>query len=192
MPELHENEAPQIEKRACGNPLHAEFESAIQPHLTKLYRAARRILGSDDLAWDAVQDLLTKLWESGTLPPDESGRWLLRSVRNRSLDVLRQSKRRSRLEGTDAETEKEAEELETLGCRNDPTHRLRLAELREEIRAAVDRLPAEFRDVFELHHRTDRDYSEIGQELGLPAGTVGSRIHRAKALLREKLKPEWN
>jgi len=185
---------PRTTTARCCNAMHRDFERSVKPHLEKMYRAARRILGSDDLAWDAVQDLLVRLWETGRIPPDREGRWLLRSVRNAGLDALRRDRRQRRREGlgtTDTPArERSAEMLEALGCRDDPSHRLRLDELRAKIRTAVERLPDEYRDVFELHRRGDRDYADIASELRLATGTVGSRIHRARAILRRELATE--
>ena len=64
-----------------------------QPHVPRLVHVARRILGSDDLAWDAVQESLILLWHEQHAPGDLVG-WLVRTVVHRSLHHARSRRRR--------------------------------------------------------------------------------------------------
>ncbi len=167
-------------ENACPNGLHDSFERIVNPHIVDLYRLARKVLGTDDLAWDAVQDVLVKLWESETTPPDDRGFWLRRAVWNKSLDLMRQVRRqKDRVEGTE-------EGLESLRCRYDPSHRLRLEEMRRQVFDAIEALPGDFRDALSLYALSELDYDEIARELSVPSGTVRSRIHRARTLLRRE------
>jgi len=170
--EAHENE--------CTNRLHESFDRVVSPHIVGLYRLARRVLGTDDLAWDAVQDVLVKLWESGMTPPDDRGYWLRRAVWNKSLDLLRRVRRqKDRAESSD-------ETIESIGCRYDPSHRLRLEEMRRKVSKAIAALPGDFRDALSMYALDELDYEEIARELRVPAGTVRSRIHRARTILRRE------
>lgn len=170
----------QNETQGCRSRIHSEFEQVVRPHLVSLYRLAASILGPDE-GWDAVQEVLVQVWESGELPPDHVDRWLRRIVWNRSLDILRGT--RARLQRVECREE----ELDRVGCDADPSHELHLADLRRSIQEAVDSLPANFRDVVELHAYGDLDYAQMAEELGLPVGTVRSRLHRARATLQRKL-----
>jgi len=60
-------------------------------------------------------------------------------------------------------------------------------ELRTEIRAAVDDLRVEYREVFVLFHEHGQNYEEIAQAVGRPVGTVKTWLHRARLLLLERL-----
>ncbi len=57
----------------------------------------------------------------------------------------------------------------------------------ELMRNAIDRLPAEFREILTLRHQEDLSYKEIGDILKIPTGTVMSRLARARARLKEYL-----
>ncbi len=61
-------------------------------------------------------------------------------------------------------------------------------EFLEEVREAVGKLPDEFRDAVLLRDMQDMSYEEISEVLGVPPGTVRSRIHRGRLILQEKLK----
>ncbi len=74
-----------------------EFAEAIHPHVSRLVRTARRILGSDDLARDAVQEALITLWRLGPALGDTYG-WLHHVVIHRSLHARRTRARRERHE----------------------------------------------------------------------------------------------
>jgi RNA polymerase sigma-70 factor (ECF subfamily) len=58
---------------------------------------------------------------------------------------------------------------------------------REQLEDAVDRLEEEYRTVFRMHAFEDRSYKQIAEGLGIPMNTVGTRLFRARARLREIL-----
>ena len=55
---------------------------------------------------------------------------------------------------------------------------------------AVGKLPARYREAFELRDLQELSYDEIGEVLGVPVGTVKSRVNRARNLLKDELKPK--
>jgi RNA polymerase sigma-70 factor (ECF subfamily) len=57
----------------------------------------------------------------------------------------------------------------------------------EQVQAAIDALPDEFRVVATLYFLQDLPYKEIAEMLGIPVGTVRSRLHRGRALLQKRL-----
>ena len=139
---------------------------------------ARRILGSDDLAWDAVQDALIALWHAPCDPSDLRG-WLVRTVVHKSRHQARTLARRRRHE--------EAAARERGDEAADPTARLEQAELASSILRAVAGLSPEFRRVFRRCEIDGVGYAVVARELAIPLGTVRSRLHRARALLRLRL-----
>src|SRR5262245_29319224 len=84
--------------RAPARPRALEADaSGLELHLPRLLAVARRILGSDDLAWDAIQEALMCLWHEREEPRDLRG-WLVRTVVHRSLHQVRSLERRRRHE----------------------------------------------------------------------------------------------
>jgi RNA polymerase sigma-70 factor (ECF subfamily) len=152
----------------------------IDTHMPRLHGIARRFLGSDDLAWDAVQDALLCLCEEPAEPRDVRG-WLVRAVVHKSLHHARSRARRRRHEGLAASFRVAMTERET------PAGDLVLADLRACVDNAIALLPRPMRDVVRLHAFDELDYAEIARRLALPIGTVRSRLSRARALLRGQL-----
>ncbi len=170
--------APREPRRSTA--CHFAFPDTAELDLPRLVETARRILGSDDLAWDAVQETLVSLWHQTERPPHLLP-WLLHAVVHRSLHLARTSSRRRRHEGNAARGRSEGSR------RDDP---LRVAvdrEWAERLRRALDRLPEDYRAVYELREREQLEYRAIARRLGVPVGTVRSRLNRCRAALRELL-----
>jgi len=159
-----------------------EFARLVQPHLSGLRAAARRVLGDETAARDVVQDVLIVLWQRGELPA-ELGAWLAATVRLRSLHALRGHGRRRRHEQAVAA-------LHCEECRRfDPQAVAANRELRESLLEAIDTLAWAQRDVFLLREVDGLDYEDIAERLALPVGTVRSRLARARAALQRHLAP---
>src|SRR3954470_24364921 len=143
---------------SSGSPLpcrwHADFAEAVAPLLDRLHRLARRILRSDDLADDAVQDALTSLWREERLPPNTAG-WLCRTVVNRSLHLNR-CRRRRRSHEERASLHRSEFHLDV-----DASRALEVKELGRRIEAAISDLPERFREVFVLREVEHMDYGAI-------------------------------
>jgi RNA polymerase sigma-70 factor (ECF subfamily) len=159
-----------------------DFREVVGPHVTRLVALARNVLRSDDLAWDAVQDGLTALWLEGTRPNDTRA-WLARTVLNRSLHASR-TRRRLRKHETRARERRP----ETVS-RDDPFRILEQEELRSMLAEALGQLGDEYREVIELREYHGLDYTAISETLGIPDGTVRSRLNRARSILRTRLRP---
>lgn len=152
------------------------------------YRVALRITGRPEDALDVVQDSFIRAFDRLGEFQRESGfqTWLLRIVSNRSLDVLRA--RRVRLavplvgEDEDRRPEPVATDRTTV-----PGHELERSELAERLRRAIESLPPDQRAVFALYATGDVTYGEIAEMLGVPIGTVMSRLYHARRRLHEML-----
>lgn len=156
------------------------FAEIVGPRLVRLQRLARKILRSNDLADDAVQEALLSLWREERPPPNLDG-WLVRAVVNRSLHLNRTRQRR-----------RYHEERACLGrSEQDPagdaSRPLETAEIARAIEAALDALPDHLRTVFVLREAEQMDYESIAESLGVPMGTVRSRLHRAREALKAGL-----
>jgi len=155
------------------------FEAAVTPHLPRLVQRARSILGSEDLAWDAVQETLQRLWVQGWLPDDPAGPLMHLVVRS-SLHLLRCDRRRAVHEDVAASFHENC-------CEDDPLAQLEGEEERACLRKAVQGIAQEYRSALELFAFEGHSYAAIAERLSLPIGTVRSRISRGKELLRRRL-----
>lgn len=103
--------------------------------------------------------------------------WLIRLLRNEFIDELRRRKARPQTEFLESDEGAWASEA--------PIDVARLS--MQEILAAVDRLPEEYRTVLSLADIEELSYEEISDALELPLGTVRSRLFRARRLMRRAL-----
>ncbi|MDB4450594.1 RNA polymerase sigma factor [Planctomycetota bacterium] len=163
------------------------FEETISEHVPALHRAARRILPSEDLAWDAVQETLVRAWSYPELP-EQPLPLLLSLIRRSCLHILRCSRRRSDHEFiAAAERTSRCCPMDPEGAAADPAA---TAAERDEIRhmsAMASRLTREHREVLELVAWRGLSYDEAATRLQLPIGTVRSRTSRARAALSQIL-----
>jgi RNA polymerase sigma-70 factor (ECF subfamily) len=142
-------------------------------------RVAARLVGSEDLAWDATQEALLALWNSPE-PPANLSAWLLRAVRYRGLHLLRTRSRQRK-------HERQAAALRPKVSDEEPGDVCQRQEWLRQIEAALGRLPAEQREVFALCELEGKDYAEAAARLEIPVGTVRSRLHRARLALQREL-----
>lgn len=154
-------------------------------------RVAQQILRTEEAAADAVQDAMIKVYRA--LPRFEEGNfrsWLLRIVTNTCYDHLRRQKRRRAL-SLDELTEGSETEA-SLGERaqdivEDPETVALQRERMQLLLAAIDELPAWHRNVVLLIDVHGLDYEEAAEQLGVPLGTVKSRLSRGRSALRDRL-----
>lgn len=154
-----------------------QFAGTVEPVVDHLVRVARRIVASDDLAWEAVQEALVGLWQRDEPPPNPRA-WLIRAVIHRSLHLRRTLLRRREHEARASKIRGE------LSDGDNPLRRLLAEEARTELRDAVAGLARNHRDVIALHMGEGLDYETIAARLNIPIGTVRSRLNRAREALR--------
>lgn len=159
----------------------------MRPHFDRLYRLAWRLTGQKAEAEDLFQELLVKAYgKLDTLARiDEPGSWLSRVMYNLFVDERRRFSRRRLL--TVEEGQMPGDGLAGIAGDEDP---VQLNERREKILAldrALAQLSDEHRIVVLLHDTEGYKLREIQELTGLPVGTVKSRLHRARARLREIL-----
>lgn len=160
----------------------AAFGTLAQRYYSFAVGVAYRMTGNSQLAEDLVQEAFIKAWRK--LPQFRGDcrfrAWLGRIVANTTLDYLR----RQNLERPLDEVV-----LPALPAEDAPLRRLEREELRQWVRQAVLSLPAQCRIALILREYEGLSYREISETLGIPMGTVMSRLHYARQLLREKLAP---
>lgn len=166
-----------------GTPSELQFDQLISPHIPAMLRASRSILGSDDLAWDAVQETLVRIWDRGWLPQDPAA-VLHHLVVRSSLHLLRCRRRRTHHEST---CDGSAEGSHSPCCPEDPIQHLESAEQADLLHEALGKVTREYRVVVEMFELQGMSYESISERLRIPIGTVRSRLSRGRALLRERL-----
>lgn len=152
--------------------------------LDGLYGFALALSRDREAAEDLVQETYARaLAARRRATPEENLRgWLFTILRN----IWKNQRRRQRPEGTD---DIEAMALAAPDAANDPAAALDQRELRERLDDALDALPAPFREVVMLRCVLGFSYQEVAGIVGCPAGTVMSRLARARAQLRLRLGP---
>jgi len=166
----------------------AAFQAEALEHLDSVYRYALALTHDRSEAEDLVQDtFLQALRHWDQFRPGTNARaWLFTICRNL---FLRQRERRAREEPTEAAAlDGIAAANEAFAAPPDAGRALFDApELGDVIRRELDKLPAEYREVVELSDLQDQSYADIAQVLGVPLGTVKSRLFRGRRLLQEAL-----
>src|SRR5436309_2207039 len=146
-----------------------------------LYTVAYRLTGNRDDAEDLVQEVLLRVRRGlETYQPGSMEGWLSRIATNAFLDEKRRQKRRP-LDLLPEEPER------VLPASAGADEALATEVLPDDIQDALRGLPEDYRAAVVLCDVVGLPYQEIGAVLGVPVGTVRSRIHRGRALLREAL-----
>jgi RNA polymerase sigma-70 factor, ECF subfamily len=160
----------------------ASFEETMLPHLGAAHNLARWLLRNEQDAQDVVQEAYLRAFKSfGGFHGSNGRAWLLTIVRNTSYTLLKKNR------AVDLTTTFDEEIHATHHDSASPAAVLEHAEDAELIGKAMDELPAEFREILILRHQEGLSYKEIGEIVKIPAGTVMSRLARARAKLREYL-----
>ena len=180
------SDADVIEKARTGD--HAAFRVLVERYQGRAYRLALRVLRDEEQARDAVQDAFLKVY--GSLHRFE-GRssfytWLYRLVMNLCLDMKRRDRSDRHVEWNE---EQASHVAEGPGSRDfaDPDEQLGRSELRRLVARAIDALPEDARRTIQLREIDGLSYAEIAESLGVPKGTVMSRLHYARRRVRAAL-----
>jgi len=170
-------------------PERAPFEEEALTHADQLYRIALRLSGSPQTAEELVQETYLRAlraWESYR-PGTNLAAWLATILRNVYLDEARKQSRRPAVEVLDDESEYFL--YDQLAGETPPqTHDVDLNRLSgEAILDAIANLPENFREAVVLVDVGDFSYQDAAEILDVPIGTVMSRLHRGRRLLKRAL-----
>jgi len=163
------------------------FERVLRPHMERLYRLAFRLTRNKSEAEDLFQDVLTKTFGQldDLLTVRDAGSWLNRVLYNRFIDNKRRYARQRLV--TVAEANLPQQSIEALAGNSDPVRDIERLDNIMRLKSALDLLSDEHRTVILLHDTEGYKLSEIQKLTGAPIGTIKSRLHRARARLRELL-----
>jgi RNA polymerase sigma-70 factor (ECF subfamily) len=158
------------------------FERTLLPHLDAAYNLARWLTRNGHDAEDVVQAAYLRALKSfGGFRGADGRAWLLAIVRNASYTWLEQKRAR----GPEAAFVEEIHGVESHAM--DPEKLLLRAEDQQLVRRTVEDLPLELREVLVLRELEGLSYKEIAAILGIPMGTVMSRLARARERLHQRL-----
>lgn len=148
------------------------FETLVRRHTPAAYAHALRFFGDSSAAEDVVQEVWIKVYRAldGFDGRARFSTWLYRVVRNTCLDQVRQGKRRPI-------------PVESLDAGPTPGDFADAVALSASLEHALRELPQEDRDAFSAVSVFDLTYAEAAEALGVPVGTVKSRVFRARRSL---------
>jgi RNA polymerase sigma-70 factor, ECF subfamily len=158
------------------------FEETFLPFLDAAYNLARWIVQHDQDAQDIVQEAYLRAFKGFHGFRGGNGRaWLLTIVRNTAYSWINKHARDEKL--VPYEEEKHAEIISF-----NQSNRETVSEKRKEyLQIALLRLPAEYREVMVLYEFEGLSYKELALALGVPIGTVMSRLSRARRRLQQEV-----
>ena len=161
-------------------------ETLARRHRQAAYLLALQMLGNRDDAMDVAQEAMLRFFTSlGSFDRERRVQpWLFTIVRNQVRDLWRRRKRRP---GEELGEAGEALTRYLVDPTANPEADLRRSELKQRVWCAIGALPAAKREILVLRDFHDQSYSDIGQVLDIPIGTVMSRLHGARRQLRTRL-----
>lgn len=172
-----------IERTASGDrESFARLFDATSPYVNGL---ARRILSDREASEEVVMEVYVQVWQQAERYDANRGApltWLLNLTRSRAIDRLRARSTRER----EVEEPLEDDPVDLEG-RGDPLEHALLSERRRRVRDALDHLSRDERSVVELAYFGGRSHTEIAIELGMPLGTVKTRLRLALLRLERLL-----
>jgi RNA polymerase sigma-70 factor, ECF subfamily len=159
------------------------FGEVVRLYQRRVYGVARRILRRHDLADDVTQETFLRAFERLGSYDDARpfGPWICRIAANLAISLVRSPRFR--------EEEFASGDGETPGAGAGPLERVLEEERESAVAAAVANLPEDQRAVLVLRAVEELSYAEIAEALGIPEGTVMSRLSRARSRLAVALAP---
>ena len=166
------------------------FEHLVERYQTRLVNYLYRMVRNLEEAHDLSQEVFIRVYQALDRYDSQYrfSTWLFRVAQNAAIDVIR--KRRIHLvpltrradEGSEATVD-----LELPDGKPSALEALQSRELDASIRAAIDSLPWEYRELILLRHYGELAYEEIAEVKAMPLGTVKNKLFRARQLLKQRL-----
>ena len=164
------------------NDSNSRFEAEVLPCLDAAYNLARWLVRDEHVAEDVVQDSYLRAFRYfGSFRGGDARPWVLGIVRNVCYSWFAQQKRTQEVEFNIEDAD--APNMDSQDRVQTPETLLLQKVERAQVTAAISRLPIPFREVLVLREIEDLSYEDIAQVLGIPKGTVMSRLSRARRML---------
>lgn len=186
---MNPEEEIQLIHKACQGDLDA-FNELVLVYQSLAYNHACWLVGDSQTAEDLTQEGLIRTYRNLNQYRGGSFRaWLLRIVGNACLDELRRQKAHQVISLNWFNDD--GDEIEVDSWLEDPTASvddiLDQRELGKNLQDAIKKLPDAYRQTILLVDQMEMDYAEVAETLGIPIGTVKSRVARARLLLQKEL-----
>lgn len=160
------------------------FDEFFRREYPRVVGIARRMLVDDRESEDVAQDVFCSFCAKHSPDAPYAAAWLYRAAAHTALNRIRGKRRRFRREtGEAVQRTRLDHEIESS---LDPQRAVELAEQRQEVRAALARLPAKSATVLVLRY-SGLSYAEVATALGVGTGQIGARLRRAEAALRKEM-----
>jgi RNA polymerase sigma-70 factor (ECF subfamily) len=177
-------------KRVIPADQRLKFEQTALPHLNAVYTAALRLTRNPDDAEDLLQETILRAYRffhqftEGT----NCRAWLLTILYNNFRNSYRRGTREQpAFSSEEFDREVEISSLRGDQARTNPEELIGNRMIARRIEAALVAIPAGFREALLLVDVQELNYEEVAMVLGVPLGTIKSRVSRARAILRETL-----
>ena len=164
----------------------AAWETIVRTHWRRVFNIAYKFVGRHDQAEDLTQDVFLKLYKSLDTFDRRANfqTWLISVSRNLCIDHYRSVRK----ERETMAREVDSADLMPVSRERGPHAELEQLDLRQRIRQALAELPPALKEAVVLRDLQEFSYQEIADKLGLPEGTVKSRINRGRLELARQLR----
>ena len=164
----------------------AAWEVIVRQNWRKVFNVAYKFVGKHDEAEDLTQDIFLKIFKALNTFDRRANfqTWIISISRNLCIDHYRSVRK----ERQTIAREVDAGELQPVSTDRGPYQAAEHRDLRGLLRQALQRLPVTLRTAVVLRDLQELSYQEIAQQLGLPEGTVKSRINRGRIELAQQLR----
>ncbi|MCC6293208.1 MAG: sigma-70 family RNA polymerase sigma factor [Bryobacterales bacterium] len=150
-----------------------DLEQLYERYAETVYQSALRVTGNSSDAEDALQVVFLRLVNHRLETPGEAlDKYFRRAAVNAAIDILRRKKWQAEVE-LDPAREYTAKESTAL--------------LKERIRRSLAKVPPEDAELFVLCYLEGHSYDELAMQMGVERGTIGSRLHRIRAVLKKEM-----
>jgi RNA polymerase sigma-70 factor, ECF subfamily len=191
VPDLDETSEQRFIERLIARDERA-FNELVQAYEQRVFRLLLRMLGRRDEAEDMAQEVFVQVFKAiGTFRGDSKlGTWIYRIAVNLCKNRMKYLSRRHTGEQDELEPVAERTPLNeakggvTFGETSRPDHLVEGFQLERIVQECIAELDADFREVLVLRDVEDLTYEELCEVTGLPDGTVKSRLHRARGMLK--------
>ncbi len=166
------------------------FEKEFLPHINALYNFAFHLTYNEEDANDLVQETYMKAYRfiSSYVEGTNAKAWLFKILKNAFINEYRKkSKRPTKVDYEEIVSYHDSEDTSYIGSL-DLREEIYQGMLGDEVTKALNALPVDFKTVVLLCDIEGFTYEEIAKIIDIPIGTVRSRLHRARNMLKEKLK----
>ena len=166
------------------------FERLFRLHYTPLTSYARYILKNPTIAEEMVQEIFLKLWEnhSAIIIGISVKAYLYRAVHNHCVNYIKNARINARLSEEAIREMRYHADLALQNFSEELLEKMVTTELEVKLNDAIEKLPPQCREIFQLSRKDDLSYIQIALKLGLSVNTIKTQIMRALERLREVYK----